>query len=197
MNAAPHPAQLSSSPRNKPCIFFDKLQGFEWEEGTDPLLQALTTLNDAPPWLLSSLTVNVSEPDALLTWIDTNNAALITELFIYCPATAITPHAWCRLFDRLSQEATNIQDLQVYWDWDWESITPSMAGLGKSLTFVRALGALKVKGNLTICGFYAKNWPMYLSGRIGTPPFNPQISKGNEWEIALERYQFGTEALMP
>ncbi|KZM23931.1 uncharacterized protein EKO05_0009324 [Ascochyta rabiei] len=199
MNAVPGPSQSGTSLHSKPCVFFDASQGVHWGEGTDPLLQAMTTLNDAPKWLLPSLTVNVSHPDALLTWINTNNAALITELFIYCPATddAPTTHAWCQLFDKLSREATNIQDLQVYWDWDHESTAPTMPGLGKSLTFVRALGALRVKGNLTICGFYAKHWPMYLSSRIGTPPYNPQIGNGSEWEMTLERYQVGTEGLIP
>ncbi|KAF2635758.1 hypothetical protein P280DRAFT_473661 [Massarina eburnea CBS 473.64] len=178
-----------------PYIYFHGQRGYRWRDGTDPTLQKLRSLNDAPHDRLSSLTINVSQPDALMTWLETNNAALITDLSIFLNAyfDAPTPQRWCILFNKLQQEATNIQNLSVY--WDWEDITHP--GLGRSVVFVRGLALLKVKTSLDIGGFYAKLWPRYLEENMGLVPVNKNDIPGSDWERLLRDYQRGTEHLNP
>ena len=152
-----------------PYIFFHSPKGYRWEEGTDPGLQKLSTLNDAPHNLLPSLAINVSQPDALMTWLEINNAALISDLTISLDAAYVaSPQRWCVLFDKLRQEATNIQNLSVYWDAEG----PIHIGLGKSVVFVRGLALLKIKRSVEIGGFYAKHWPRYLEENMGLKPVN-------------------------
>lgn len=74
-----------------PHIFFHRQKGYWWANGTDPTLQKLPTLNHAPHGRFPSLAVNVSQPDALMTWLEINNAALITDLTIFLDATAAAP----------------------------------------------------------------------------------------------------------
>jgi hypothetical protein len=178
-----------------------------WEEGTDPALQKLHTLNDAPKDLLPSLTINVSQPKALMTWLETNNAALITHLSIFLEATSSSssPPLWCRLFDKLQREATNIQHLSIYWDaegpWGtrrpWNIEDTLHFGLGRSVVFLRGLAQLKVKKGVEIGGFYAKYWPRYLEEKMGLKPVNKQNDTGSSWEWSLRDYQYGTERLNP
>ena len=178
-----------------PYIFFHYEKGYRWDEGTDPILQNLPTLNDAPPERLPSLTINASQPDALMTWLETNNAALISDLIIFLDPTSDTPRPqrWCILFNKLAEEATNIQNLSVYWDAEG----PIHIGLGKSVVFVRGLALLKVKKSLDIGGFYAKNWPRYLEEKMGLKPVNKDDIPGTLREKSLRTFQRGTEHLNP
>ncbi|USP81605.1 hypothetical protein yc1106_08879 [Curvularia clavata] len=178
-----------------PYLFFQRPRGYSWREGTNPALHKLSTLNDAPDDLLPSLTINVSEPDALMTWLETNNAALISDLLVFVDAvdTAPSPQRWCLLFDKLQREATKIQNLKVYWD----SAGPIHIGLGKSVVFIRGLAQLKVERSLEIGGFYAKHWPRYLEEKMGLKPVDKEISPGSPWVAELKKYQRGTEGRNP
>lgn len=178
-----------------PYIFFHSRKGYWWKQGTDPSLQKLPTLNNAPHDLLPSLAINVSQPDTLMTWLEINNAALISDLTIFLNATydAPSPQRWCVLFDKLRREATNIQNLSVYWDAEG----PIHIGLGKSVVFVRGLALLKVKRSVDIGGFYAKHWPRYLEENMGLKPVNKDNVPGSPWEALLRNYQRGTERLNP
>ena len=176
-----------------PYIFFHSYKGFRWNDAVDPTLLKLKSLNDAPNELLPSLTINVSRPGTLMDWLSTNNAALITNLFIFVDAVisvASSPQQWCRLFDKLQQDATNLQTLTVYWDTEGLNVR-----LGKSLVFVRKLAQLKVKESVEIGGFYAKYWPRYLEEKICLKPIE-KVSKGY-LERLLRDYQGFTERLNP
>ncbi|KAI4686260.1 hypothetical protein J4E81_008611 [Alternaria sp. BMP 2799] len=135
-----------------PCMFFHRKEGYSWQKGTEP----------APDDLLQSVAINVSQPDALMTWLETNDATVISDLTVFVDATddAPSPQRWCLLFDRLQREATKIQDLSVYWDAEGYRI-----GLGKSVVFVRGLAQLKVEKSLDIGGHYAMHWPRQSMGR--------------------------------
>jgi len=172
-----------------PYIFFHGRKG-NWEEGTDPALHNLSSLNNAPPHLLPSLGINVSEPDALVAWLNTNSAALISDLTIFIDATDNSPQRWCSLFDILQREATNIQSLRVYWDAEGMH-----TGLGRSVAFVRNLVLLKVTRSVEIGGFYAKHWPKYLEENLGLKAVNTQDNP--VWNRLLGNYQKGTERLNP
>jgi len=178
-----------------PYLFFHSRKGYWWAQGTDPALQKLPTLNDTPHDLLPSLTINVSQPDALMTWLEINNGALISDLTIFLDATDVapSPQRWCVLFHKLQREATNIQNLSVYWDAEG----PIHIGLGKSVVFVRGLALLKVKRSVDIGGFYAKHWPRYLEENMGLKPVNKDCVPGSSWERSLRNYQRGTERLNP
>ncbi|EXJ61259.1 uncharacterized protein A1O5_12051 [Cladophialophora psammophila CBS 110553] len=138
-----------------PYIFFhNRNGGYWWHEKTDPILQNCRTINEeAAQSLLSSLTVNVSQPCSLLRWLNKNHPAYITDLVVFVDACCDSPPAmhWSQLFEKLGREATNLQHLTIYWD----SENFVHRGLGKDLCFVRALTQLKVKKTITIEGFYA------------------------------------------
>jgi hypothetical protein len=192
---------------SSPYIFFHSPVGCKWAHGTDPALQKLHTLNDAPNDLLPSLTINVSQPEALMTWLGTNNAALISSLSIFLDATSrsSSPPRWCRLFDKLQREATNIQHLSVYWDaegpWGtrppWNMDDPLHFGLGRSVVFIRGLAQLKVKKSVEIGGFYARHSPRYLEEKMGLKPVDKQNIPGSSWVWSLRDYQNGTERFNP
>ncbi|KAF1994994.1 hypothetical protein P154DRAFT_566953 [Amniculicola lignicola CBS 123094] len=180
---------------NPPYIFFHREEGYSWEEGTDPALHKLPTLNKATHDLLPSLTINVSRCDGLMTWLKTNDASLITDLTIFLDATTFQPRPerWCVLFDKLQHEATNIRNLSVYWDAEG----PWHIGLGKSVVFVRGLALLKVKESVDIGGMYAKHWPRYLEEKMQLKPVNRDAVPGSVWIKMLRDYQRGTEHLNP
>lgn len=122
-----------------PYIFFHHANGFyRWKDGTDPILVNCQNINEeaAKPFL-TSLTVNVAEPDGLLLWLDKNDPAYITDLHVIVEAVWTAPSAacWNKLFEKLGREATNLQHLQVWWDY----YNPLHKGLGSDVCFVRAL----------------------------------------------------------
>ena len=167
-----------------PCMFFHRQEGYSWQKGTGP----------APDDLLQSVAINVSQPDALVTWLETNNGAVISDLTVFVDATdhAPSPQRWCLLFDKLQREATKIQDLSVYLDAEgWR------VGLGKSVVFVRGLAQLKVERSLEVSGQYAIHWPRYLEEKMGLKPFDRNIFPGSPWIDILRKYQRGTESLYP
>ena len=148
-----------------PYIFFHT-DRHRWHDDTDPILVNCKTINEeiAQP-LLTSLSVNVSRPDTLLSWLGNNDAAYISYLLVFVDAYCFAPPAtrWSKLFEKLGREATNLQHLVVYWDQEG----PIHTGLGTDLCFVRALTQLKVKRSITLEGFYAKPWPECLERKMG------------------------------
>lgn len=84
--------------------------------------------------LLSSLSVIVSEPEALLAWLETNGASHIAALHVHLDAYQKAPPAarWSRLFEKRGREATNLQHLSVYWDHEG----CLHRGLGKHVFFL-------------------------------------------------------------
>ncbi|KAF2129198.1 hypothetical protein P153DRAFT_366631 [Dothidotthia symphoricarpi CBS 119687] len=190
-----------------PYLIFNRPVGYTWEAGADPASQILDSLNDAPIDLLPGLTIRVAEPDALVVWLETNNAALITDLYIFVGPTidGPSPERWCRLFNKLHQDATNLKHLDVYWDaegpWDhskppWDIDEILHFGLGESVVFVRGLARLNVSQSVKIGGFYAKHWPPYLEEKLGIRPINIQAGI-KDWDRLLKGYQKGTERLNP
>lgn len=176
-------------------MFFHSQKGYYWKEGTNPALQKLSTLNDAPDDILQSVAINVSKPDALMTWLETNNAGVISDLTVFVDATgaAPSPQQWCLLFDKLQREATNIKNLSVYWDAEG----PIHIGLGKSVVFIRGLAQLKVERSLEIGGFYAMHWPRYLEEKMALKPVDKDIVPGSPWVGMLKKYQRGSESRNP
>ncbi|KAF7513634.1 hypothetical protein GJ744_008928 [Endocarpon pusillum] len=175
-----------------PYIFFHSGRHW-WKDDTDPILVNCKTINEeiARP-LLTSLSVNVSRPDTLLSWLGNNDAAYITYILVFVDAYLFDhppPTRWSELFEKLGREATNLQHLVVYWDYD----PPIHTGLGTDLGFVQALTQLKVKRSITLEGFYAKPWPEYLERKMGLRPLEGESSRNG----LLRQYQRGTKRLTP
>ena len=152
-------------------------------------------MNNAPHDLLPSLSINVSKPDTLLAWLDTNNAALISDLTIFVEPVDTRPQPWCALFRKLQNEATGVENLDIYWDAEWGGGLLSWLGLGKSLEFVREVAKLKVRNPVVIRGFYGRNWPGYLEQNMGLRPVEDFSSNGKKRSLRI--YQKGTEHLNP
>lgn len=180
--------------------------GHSFRNGTDPRLRSLKTLNDAPKDLLPSLTLNISEPDPLLSWLENKDASLITDHFLFpLPFHLHTARRWCRLFDRLSRDATNIQILSIYYDaegpWGttppWDMEDPLNYGMGQSVEFIRGVARLKVHKSVEIDGWYAVHRPAYLEERIGLKPVVKEYPYWSYDARALRDYQDGTDRLNP
>ena len=70
------------------------------------------------------------------------------------------------------------------------------AGAGRDTRFVRELAKIQGLKEMSIDGFYAKNWPEYLSKKMGVMVKESDDSKS--WYLqSLRGYQRGTENLIP
>jgi hypothetical protein len=119
----------------------------------------------------------------------------VSDLTVFVDATdsAPSPQRWCLLFDKLQREATNVQNLSVYWDAEG----PIHIGLGKSVVFIRGLAQLKVERSLEIGGSYAMHWPRYLEEKMALKPVDKNIFPGSPWVDMLKKYQRETESRNP
>jgi hypothetical protein len=191
-----------------PYIIFGSCS-YRFKEENDPRLQTFESLNAAPKDLLPSLTVHAVHPEPVLNWLEKNDASLITDLYIFpltlAPDDRGAGQRWCRLFDKLSREAPNIQSLEVFWDavgpwgtrppWEWED--PLNYGMGRSVEFIRGLATLKVRKSVQLRGFYALHWPAYLQEKIGLKPLVEAHAPGSYNARALTDYQIDTRGLNP
>jgi len=71
--------------------------------------------------------------------------------------------AWRALFERLS-EMKHLRKLMV--TWDAEFVLSHHMGAGWDVRIVRALGKMNFLDSLEISGYFAKEWPGYLSARV-------------------------------
>jgi len=100
---------------------------------------------------------------------------------------------WCKLLNKLADEATGLEYVYVYLDAEEEL---GHYGAGKDLNFVRALGRMKISRRLEIDGYFATEWPRYLEGKLGMPVWDTQGHSQN-YSLLLREYQRGTESLIP
>lgn len=100
---------------------------------------------------------------------------------------------WCKLLNKLANEATALENVYVYLDADEEL---SHYGAGKDLNFVRALGRMKVSRRMKIDGYFAREWPRYLEGKLGMPVWDTE-GHSQDFLLWLREYQRGTESLIP
>jgi hypothetical protein len=177
---------------------------------------------EANPVLYSQNVFAISAPEEMLklfAQIGLHNFKLIKSIKIWVPCMAkLAPYLI--LLDLLAKEATGLRYVELAWDSDLEA--PWDKGLGDDVDFVRALGKIKGLSKLTIGGYYAKEWPVYLETEMGT---QVQAIRGHgrplrgtkkedlserEWEVEegtrennleevgrFEKYQLGTRGLMP
>ncbi|KAF4637558.1 hypothetical protein G7Y89_g540 [Cudoniella acicularis] len=118
----------------------------------------------------------ISDPEEIFQFIAQIgflNTKFIKTLHIWVPWMA-TLSPWLQLFYVLSKEATRLRSIKLGWgancDYLWHLERGAMErGLGDNLDFVRALGMIQGLEKLIIKGYYAKNWPIYLEERMGTP----------------------------
>lgn len=98
-------------------------------------------------------------------------------------------HEWCQLFDTISQKATGVREMEVWWE-----CAPDCGhfGGGFDVKLVRAVGYIQGLQKLRLSGCYAKEWPGYLRGKTGAEV----VERKNEvemenWEIRHHRRRQG------
>jgi hypothetical protein len=130
--------------------------------------------HEANPILYSQNVFAISEPEQMFQFIvqvGLVNFKLVKTLHIWVPWMAkLAP--WLQLLYILAEEASGLRSIKLGWgancDLRWHLERGAKErGLGDSLDFVRALGKIQGLEKLVIEGYYAKNWPVYLEGRIG------------------------------
>jgi hypothetical protein len=92
-------------------MLFHSVSGHRWAPGTDPILLNCANINEevAQP-LLTSLTINVSQPDNLLSWLDENDARYIIDRLVLVDLYYKAPSAirWNQLFRTPGRNAMNL-----------------------------------------------------------------------------------------
>lgn len=71
-----------------------------------------------------------------------------------------------------------------------------MGGLGKDVTFLRALVTLKVQRTVVIDGFYAVRWPIFIESKMGLKPVEENM-RNHSWVRIMRGFQKGTESINP
>lgn len=101
----------------------------------------------------------------------------------------ITSPLWCNLFDKLATDATGLEEMYIY--WDTENYTHP--GGGKDASVVRALARIKCLRRLKLDGYYAKEWPAYLSDQTGANVIEALTTQNTyaEYPRLLREYQQG------
>jgi hypothetical protein len=171
----------------------------------------------------------ISKPEQMFklsAQIGLANSKLIRTLHLRVPyMTKLLP--WLQLLSMVAGQAGGLRHLELHWgvsiEFTWD--TPRGArerGWGDSLDFVRALGRIEGLERLVIKGYYAKNWQVYLSERLGIQVHaicgdcveecrmterdlseeevenRKFIRENNDRELrAFREYQRGTEDLIP
>jgi hypothetical protein len=149
------------------------------------------------------------------------NLKLIRRLQI-CVTYFTSLPPWLQLLSMLARQATGLRHIELIWDLHIEfPCSIWHRGFGDNVDFVRALGTIQGLEKLVIKGYYAKNWPAYLSERMGVQveaicgdcrdepklsgdPNDEELQNAkfirelNERELtAFKKFQEGTEDLIP
>jgi hypothetical protein len=124
--------------------------------------------DEASPILYSQnifTTMYAEDITRLILHIGPANFKLIKHLDFYVPFPASLP-SWVRLFNMLAQEASGLRSIRLRLDSSFERGI-WCGGLGNNVFFVRALAKIQGLEELSITGYYAKNWPEYLEKKTG------------------------------
>ncbi|KAJ8112759.1 hypothetical protein OPT61_g4950 [Boeremia exigua] len=171
---------------------------------------------EANPMLYSHNVFSISEPQqmtGLIRQIRFHNLSLIKSLHIWVPHMA-TPLPWIQLLQTLADNAHGLRRIELAWGAVLDEGGSGSRGLGSDLDFVRALGQLRGLKELVISGFYARNWPTYLSETLGVQVkamcgHGFEVNDSGSQELSylenesveelrnFKRYQQGTEVLIP
>lgn len=153
----------------------------------------------------SGFQIIVSNPTNLIHWLRNNDATQLSSLKIFSSATDVDDDArvnpfkssrsdaksseWQRLFELLATDCVtpNLKCVEVFWD-----CADGWRGLGTSVGFVRALGKLRPKEQVTLSGFYALNWPDFLRREMGVA-----VIIEDQSVVGWRAFQRGTEGLVP
>ena len=173
--------------------------------------------DEALPVLYARNILSFSVPKEMFRFvaqIGPRNVKLLKSLNIRVALPAeISP--WLELLGVLSNEATGLRYIRIgRYATFGPSQNPERApqrGLGDNLLFVRALAKIKGLDTLIINGFYAKNWPSYLTEMVGVQVqvqpglqiamIGTKDSAASELRemnmLRFAEYQEGTEDLIP
>lgn len=149
--------------------------------------------------LYSKNTFRIGDPASTLRWLNRigpNNLKFLRSIHLWVDFVDDTnvdiPKVpfWGKLFDRLAQEATGLQHVQVYWEFDEKY---GIFSPGKDVNFVRQLTKLKGIQSLVLSGTYALRWPQFLAEKMGVEVQEPgkDVQKGPSW------FQLCTKHVVP
>ena len=211
-------------------VLLDMIQAPQYRTMEPGILRTCKQIyHEANPILHSQNVFAINEPEQMFRFIvqvGLVNFKLVKTLHIWVPWMAkLAP--WLQLLYILAEEASGLRSIELGWgancDFHYHPERGTEErGLGDSLDFVRALGKIQGLEKLVIKGYYAKNWPVYLEGRIGVRvraicghyreerelkegnlndeelKIEKLIRETNEKELQTFReYQQGTEDLIP
>ena len=156
---------------------------------------------EGSPIFYSKNEIVVDEPEPIIRWfalIGRMNVRHLRRIRIFvgavqcfentCPQhSACVGQSWYKLLDELARNAAGLRHIYIYWSFKCSGAA------GKDLHFVRRLGELQRLQSMDLDGYYAKQWPIYLTRKLGIEvheeaPSLPTLKK---------RYQRGTETLLP
>ena len=143
----------------------------------------------------------VDEPEPIIHWLTQIGQINVKHLrsirifvhAVYSPTdtssrhSARVGHLWYKLLDELAREAAGLRHIYIYWSFNCSGAA------GKDLRFVRGLGKFQRLQSMDLDGYYAKQWPSYLAGKLGIEIQEEQPSL----RFLKIKYQRGTEDLLP
>ena len=169
-----------------------------------PILRTCKRIHsEASPFLYSTNTFLIAEPERILKWFEQIGRTNIVHLksvriFVHgvystkeIPFLSIanTSLHWYKVLDRLAREATGSRHVYICWDAE-ESC--GHHGAGKDVHFVRELAKIQGLQSMAIDGFYAMHWPRYLAEKMGVLI---KEDPSQSLLLHLRKYQRGMENL--
>jgi hypothetical protein len=173
-----------------------------------PIRDPQSIHHQASPAYYSENTFMLDDPSFALRWLEQigqDNIKHLAKLRIFpsavynlgpYPSFSGAPASgpkWCELFDTLANKAIGLREIYIYWDAEptcWHF------GGGFDVDVVRALARIQGLQKLEIAGFFAKEWPAYLEGKLGMKVWGRQGQE--EWYLkALRKFQRDLRDLSP
>ena len=123
--------------------------------------------------LYSQNVFHIDSPEQLICLNAQIGPGNLKKLHIRVPYhRSAAPWAWVECFNTLANEAKGLRDIEILWDLlpirnGKRRRLPSKRGLGDNPDVVRALGRIRGLEKCVIQGYYAEQWPAYVSERMG------------------------------
>ncbi|KAL8651637.1 MAG: hypothetical protein Q9210_003139 [Variospora velana] len=133
----------------------------------------------------------LSDPKRDHHWLNTiggSNVKLLTSFRIFVEAVGDGEASWYQLLRVLARYATGLQHIYIFWD---SEETCGHYGAGRNVHFARELTEIQNVQSLVLDGYYASQWPRYLTERMNVQVVEKERSQG-AWQM-LRKYQRGTQ----
>ena len=168
----------------------------------DPVISPWSIQEGECPDFYSRHTFVFEEPDIALEWLNTigrTNVFHLRKAGICLWKQHYDGPTWCRVLNAFAPEARQLRRLYVFWDDEspYEGRDGENVDLGADVDFVRALAEFRGLKVLTLDGFYAKEWPRYLSEKLTTTYVALAAGERDEYREELAEFQAKQKDLNP